>query len=174
MSLRKDIPTISHLYDLYQEDVHKRIYFFISGYPNSGQDSEDLAQETWFRATRAYTTVPDDWDVHAWVMRIAVNVCIDYLRRRKRRLEETNIISEYNEEWCEVAEPGPEDSFINRERIEATFAKMTPRDRIILDMHADGYSYKEIQQVTRKRESGVKMIISRSKQKFRRLYNTTE
>jgi RNA polymerase sigma-70 factor (ECF subfamily) len=53
----------------------------------SSHDSDDMLQETMIRAWRAKDSVQDAANVRAWLYRIATNVCLDELgRRRVRRL----------------------------------------------------------------------------------------
>ncbi|HEY2736193.1 MAG TPA: RNA polymerase subunit sigma-70, partial [Polyangiales bacterium] len=53
----------------------------------SSHDSDDMLQETMIRAWRAKDSVQDAANLRAWLYRIATNVCLDELgRRRVRRL----------------------------------------------------------------------------------------
>lgn len=160
---KRDIPTIDQLYILYHEDVHKRIYFLLANYANSLIDADDLSQETWMKVTNSYHKVPEDWDVKAWVLRVAVNVTIDFMRKKKRKAEEIEFLPEHEQEF----EKSPEEAFIDKEAITNTYDRMREQDRIIVDMYASGYNYEEILQATHTTRSGVKMSVSRSKKRFR-------
>jgi RNA polymerase sigma-70 factor (ECF subfamily) len=48
-------------------------------------DAQDLFQETFLRAHRAYAALPVDADLRAWLIRIAVNVSKNHIRDRQRR-----------------------------------------------------------------------------------------
>lgn len=168
---KKDIPTVEMLYSIFHEEVHKRIYFLLSNYNNSLIDSDDLAQETWVKVTNSYNKVPDDWNVRSWVLRVAVNVVIDFMRKKKRSCEEVTLIEEYDNE----IEESPESGFIHREQITSTYASMREADRFIVQLYAHGYSYDEILQEAQKQQikatrTGIKMYVSRSKRKFREAY----
>jgi RNA polymerase sigma factor (sigma-70 family) len=49
------------------------------------QDADDLFQETFLSAMRAYPRLPDDADGRAWVLTIAHRKAIDHFRARARR-----------------------------------------------------------------------------------------
>lgn len=54
-------------------------------------DAEDAVQETFLKIHRSATTFTGEASFSTWAFRILVNTCFDVLRRRKRRIEETNI-----------------------------------------------------------------------------------
>jgi RNA polymerase sigma-70 factor (ECF subfamily) len=166
LRFKKDIPTVDLLYSIYHEDVHKRIYFLLSNYGNSIVDADDLSQETWVKVTNSYHKVPDDWDVKAWVLRVSVNVTIDFMRRKKRKQNEVEIPTEYENKFS----ASPEESFIHKELIEATYNKLRPQDQIVVKMYAENYTYDDILLVLNTTKSRVKMRVSRGKKRFRDTY----
>src|SRR5436853_1027456 len=48
-------------------------------------DADDVAQDTWLRAHRAYGRLPPDANGRAWLYRIATNRALSALRSRRRR-----------------------------------------------------------------------------------------
>ena len=54
-------------------------------------DAEDAVQETFLKIHRAATTFTGEASFSTWAYRILVNTCYDALRKRKRRVEETNL-----------------------------------------------------------------------------------
>jgi len=63
----------------------KVIYGYLLRFTRNVHDAQDLFQETFLRAYRAYVALPTDADLRAWLMRIAVNLSKNYLRDRWRR-----------------------------------------------------------------------------------------
>jgi RNA polymerase sigma factor (sigma-70 family) len=57
----------------------------------NASDAEDAVQETFLKIHRAATTFTGEASFSTWAYRILVNTCYDVLRRRKRRVEETNL-----------------------------------------------------------------------------------
>jgi RNA polymerase sigma-70 factor, ECF subfamily len=118
------------------------------------QDAEDLAQEALLRAWRNYAGFKGASSLRTWLYRIATNVCLDALKkRRSRRLrpdspasDPHNAVGAPTEEvlWLEPypdselidAGAGPEDQLLMREDISLAFIAalqlLPPRQRAIL------------------------------------------
>jgi RNA polymerase sigma-70 factor (ECF subfamily) len=113
-----------------------------------GADAEDIAQETWLRAGEAVRggTIAN---VRAYLFRIAGNLSIDHLRRRKVRahLEAGSVDSV---QALAVASPGlsPEQQLVRREReatFEAALAQLPHRARrVLLLSRVEGWAYPRI------------------------------
>lgn len=61
------------------------VYGYLLRFTRDPHDAQDLFQETFFRAHRAYMALPTDADHRAWLMRVAVNLSKNYIRDRQRR-----------------------------------------------------------------------------------------
>ncbi|ALP37054.1 RNA polymerase subunit sigma [Paenibacillus sp. IHB B 3084] len=64
------------LFDLYQRDVYRTCYYMV----HNASDAEDLTQEvfiTLFSSNREHIE-----HLKAWIMKITVNHCLNYLKRR--------------------------------------------------------------------------------------------
>ena len=64
-----------------------RIYTVISGMVADREDALDLTQETFLKAYMALGRFRQEAGFYTWLYRIAVHLCIDYSRKRKRRQE---------------------------------------------------------------------------------------
>jgi RNA polymerase sigma-70 factor, ECF subfamily len=65
---------------------HQReIYYYIRRLTKGADEAEDLFQETFLRAYKAYTRLPQDANVRAWLFKIATNLCRNYFRSLKRQ-----------------------------------------------------------------------------------------
>jgi RNA polymerase sigma-70 factor, ECF subfamily len=63
----------------------KTVYGYLLRFTRNSYDAQDLFQETFLRAYRAYAALPANADLRAWLLRIAVNLSKNYLRDRQRR-----------------------------------------------------------------------------------------
>lgn len=63
----------------------KVVYGYLLHFTRNPPDAQDLFQETFLRAYRAYAALPTDANHRAWLMRIAVNLSKNYVRDRQRR-----------------------------------------------------------------------------------------
>lgn len=67
------------------EETRRGVYAFAYSYLGNRADAEDLAQEVYLSVKcKAYLYRPGT-DARAWLFQVAKNLCLDELRRRKRR-----------------------------------------------------------------------------------------
>ena len=66
------------------EKYQDRVYHVIYGMVRNQEDAKDLTQETFVKAYRNLGSFRKDSRFYTWTYRIAMNVAIDFLRRRKR------------------------------------------------------------------------------------------
>src|SRR3954467_12527933 len=59
----------------------------------SPEDARDVYQETFLRVYRNLANFRFDCAFHTWIYRIATNLCLDQLRKRKVRKEESPILT---------------------------------------------------------------------------------
>ena len=64
---------------------HAEIYRYLRRVTFRSAEAEDLSQETFLRAFRAYRGLPPDANVRAWLFAIATNLFRNSLRSAKRR-----------------------------------------------------------------------------------------
>ncbi|MEV2274489.1 RNA polymerase subunit sigma-70 [Nocardiopsis sp. NPDC049922] len=114
-------------------------------------EAEDLVQEALLRAWRNRATFEGRSTFRAWLYRIATNVCLDALNRRRPRhgadaptpdaspFREVTWLQPYPDELLDRAAPddeGPESRAISRETVElaflATLQHLPPRQRAVL------------------------------------------
>src|SRR5919112_5536626 len=106
----------------------------------SPDDASDVYQEAFLRVFRNLHSFRFDCSFHTWLYRIVTNICLDQLRKRKVRKEESAVVEtsdgpidrmEAFEE--EAAESDPERSMWNRQlkdKIEHALEDLTPRERM--------------------------------------------
>src|ERR671926_2009963 len=58
----------------------------------SPEDARDVYQEAFLRVYRNLDTFRFDCSFHTWLYRIVTNICLDHLRKRKVRKEESTVL----------------------------------------------------------------------------------
>jgi RNA polymerase sigma-70 factor (ECF subfamily) len=134
---------IIELYDLLRPSLHA--YLCCLGMTT--EQSEDIIQETFLRLVRHIGEQETEYNLRAWVYRVAHNLSMD-LHRLQRRVTQTNGM-DLHPEVCERADPGPdpEQQVILDERmrmLDTAVAQLTPKQRQCLLMRAEGLRYREI------------------------------
>jgi RNA polymerase sigma factor (sigma-70 family) len=64
---------------------HAEIYRYLRRVTTRASEAEDLSQEAFLRAFRAYRALPPDANVRAWMFAIATNLYRNYVRTESRR-----------------------------------------------------------------------------------------
>lgn len=77
--LKGDQNAFSQLVDLYQEKLYHMAYRML----NNRQEAEDVVQDTFLRVYNNLEKYDDTMKFSTWIYRIATNLCIDRLRKRK-------------------------------------------------------------------------------------------
>jgi RNA polymerase sigma-70 factor (ECF subfamily) len=120
-------------------------------------EAEDLVQETFLKAYRAYDTFREGTNLKAWLYRILTNSYINRYRRRMRRPAETDLgdVEElylYRRlgESAEVA-PSAEEEVLDRfvdEDVKEALESLPEHFRLpVLLADVEGFSYKEIAEI---------------------------
>lgn len=124
--------------ELYER--HKAgVYGLAHRYVSSPQDAEDILQDTFIKAFRALNRFGNSGNTNfgAWIHKICMHRCIDYLRKGKRRqADRTDSLSDYHSDLS-TGDPSPERSADNRSlvnQVRQAFSVLSPRQKIIFDM----------------------------------------
>lgn len=91
---------------------HDEIYRYLRRVIGGAGDADDLSQETFLRAFRAYGSLPGDSNVRAWLFSIATNLAKNYFRSETRRRQ---AYGEVRASARETGDPAPEAELVSRE-----------------------------------------------------------
>jgi len=144
----------------------------------SPEDARDVYQEAFLRVHRNLHAFRFDCSFHTWLYRIVTNICLDLLRKRKVRKEESTVVETpdgpidrldtYEES---AAEADPERSMWNRElkqRIDGGLSGLTPRERMVFELrHYQGLRLRNIGEILGTTEEAAKNCLFRATQKMR-------
>ena len=141
-------------------------------------DALDLSQEAFLRAWRSLGQYQFEASFSTWLFRLTSNICIDFLRRKKRR-QETSLTESYDDsdEGAELsvpdAQPGPEQqAMTNETKIELARAmeQLSPEHREILQLRViEDLQYEQIADILGVRVGTVKSRLARARLSFRKI-----
>jgi RNA polymerase sigma-70 factor (ECF subfamily) len=155
----------------------KQVYNLALRMVGNREDAADLTQEAFLRVWRGLDNYKADAAFSTWLYRLTSNVCIDFLRREKRRKTVSlTFLDEEQGEAVELSIPdpaaGPEQLAIETEHRETMAAAMGELDvefRQILTMRViNGLSYDEIGDALDLKPGTVKSRLSRAREKLRK------
>jgi RNA polymerase sigma-70 factor (ECF subfamily) len=145
---------------------------------HSAEDANDIYQEAFLRVYKNLHTFRFDCSFHTWLYRIVSNLCLDALRKRRVRREESSVVETSEgvlDRMDSVEEPradsDPERSLESkqvREKIQEVLGGLTPRERAVFEMrHYQGMRLRTIGEVMGTSEEAAKNCLFRATQKMR-------
>jgi RNA polymerase sigma factor (sigma-70 family) len=153
------------LYKLY----YKPMYSICMRIINNETEAEDVMQEAFLNAFSKIDTYKGEVSFGAWLKKIVINRSLDYLKKRKVKIEEisekTNQIIDYQMETKEV----------NMKVIKDAIQKLPDGYRVVLSLFLiEGYDHEEISEILGISNSNSRTQYLRAKNKLRELLKDTE
>lgn len=156
----------------------KKVYNLCLRMSANPDDALDLSQEAFLRAWRSLGQYQFEASFSTWLFRLTSNICIDFLRRKKRR-QEPSLTESYDDsdEGAELsvpdAQPGPEQqAMTNETKIELARAmeQLSPEHREILQLRViEDLQYEQIADILGVRVGTVKSRLARARLSFRKI-----
>lgn len=160
------------------EENQDRVYSLALRMVNDPEDAADLAQEAFLSAWRGLEKFQGDAAFSTWLYRLTSNLCIDFLRKEKRKRAAGTILYLDDTEDEEASIDLPDYSADPHRQLEQTevreqiaqgMAALSPEHRQILSLREiSGLSYAEIADVLGMEEGTVKSRIARARNALRK------
>lgn len=145
----------------------------------SVQDTDDIVQDTWIKATEKLSTFKGNSSLKTWLFSIASNLAKDNLRARRRWTEDVTDVCkeaamsnrEFFQEAMTIRATSPQGKFEIKEHITFCFtclAKSLPLEQHLCLLLKEVYSFKvaEIALIIDQTEAMVKYYLHRSRSKM--------
>src|SRR6266571_1577284 len=177
LPLQDDTSALSILYEQFRRPIHSYIYRLLGNV----EDADDVTQEVFVRACIAWDGLYDRNNLSAWLYRIATNLCVDLLRRRKRISWWPLTYQNSNDERFESGASDDSSPFLpdsggipeiaEREHIRLALSNMPEEYAIALVLSAaQGVPYQEIAVIVGISPNAAATRISRAKRMFAEQY----
>jgi RNA polymerase sigma-70 factor (ECF subfamily) len=128
-------------------------------------DAEDLAQETFIRAYRQLDSYQGTAKFSSWLYRIAVNTCLNWRQRERRR-------DQIHTQWAESNAGAQSESGTDKPdgEVQAALMKLPPKQRaaIVLTIY-DGHNHAEAAKILGCSETTVSWRVFAARRKLKRL-----
>lgn len=108
------------------------------------EESKDLAQETFIKAYTALTSFRKDARFSPWLYRIAINLCLNYRKRRREKIsiEEESVVDSTGLTPAEAAEQHE-----TQQQVQQAILSLPESYRVVLVLrHINDLTYQEIAQ----------------------------
>ena len=170
---RGDADAFEQLLLEHQKNVYNLCYR-MAGNPD---DAMDLSQETFLRAWRCLDQYQFASAFSTWLYRLCSNICIDFLRRRRRQqtvpLTFEDADGEEQTSAGPDAQPLPEEQVelkLTRETLAAAMAQLLPEHRAVLQLRVvNEMSYEQIADVLDIQIGTVKSRLSRARNQLKKI-----
>ncbi|HKY06309.1 MAG TPA: RNA polymerase sigma factor [Blastocatellia bacterium] len=175
--IRRCVSGSHEAYEVLVRRHSPRVFNIIGSFFRRRDMVEDIAQEVFARAYFSLDSFTLGRSFAAWVAKIAVNACYDQLRAQRRRIEfqlprDTDTEDDWLElQMLEAASARHRSAERQREAAEISerlLAKLDPEDRLVLVLiDKDGYSIKEVSEMTGWGQSKIKVRAFRARRTLR-------
>lgn len=157
------------------------IYFLLLKMVHNEDDANDLTIEAFGKAFSNLSKYTPDFAFSTWLYKIALNNCIDFIRKKK---VETLSLFELRENDqgesfridVQSSAPDPEESYIRKQRnklLREVIEKINPKYRLLIELrYYDELSYEEIAEETRLPLGTVKAQLFRAKNLLYQILST--
>jgi RNA polymerase sigma-70 factor (ECF subfamily) len=141
------------------------------------QDTEDVAQEVFFRMHTSIGRLREPAAFDFWLYRLTLNAAYDYLRRRPRRRRDV-LMADLEEREMDVAAASASRQALRDEQerlrtidyVDSLLAHLSPSDRILIVMReVEGLTMEELSEVLGVSVGAVKLRLFRARNRVRRI-----
>jgi RNA polymerase sigma-70 factor (ECF subfamily) len=171
---RGDEGAFEQLVRSYDQNVLRMAYNVL----HSEEDARDIYQEAFLRVYRNLAKFRFDCSFSTWLYRIVANLCLDQIRRRKVRKEESSSVDTSGGEVDRFqfvpenrADVDPQRQLLSSEvnsRVQEVLEQLTPRERVVFEMrHYQGLRLRAIGEALGVTEEAAKNCLFRATQKMR-------
>ena len=155
-------------------EYQKNVYNLALRMTGDAEDAADMTQEAFIKAYNSLASYRGDSKFSVWLYRIVSNVCLDFLRARKRRQTVSlSVVDDEGEETeLEISDESasPEkllERSMTRDAVRRGLQELTPEYRQILILRElQGMSYDEIAETLGLESGTVKSRIFRARRKL--------
>ncbi len=167
-----DKQAFTELINLYKDKIYNHVYRIIGNI----QEAEDITQETFLKVYANIDKYDEQYKFSTWIYRIATNLCIDRIRRKKadfsldNKWEEEDGMDWYNK----LAAPDmtPEEEVISTEQhkqVEQAILSLPPKYRVVMNLrYIQDFSIQEISKIVNLSVATVKTRLFRGRESLRK------
>ncbi|HOB30818.1 MAG TPA: sigma-70 family RNA polymerase sigma factor [Bacillota bacterium] len=156
------------------EKYNRNIYSLAYRLTGNREDAMDITQEVFLRVFRGISSFDTSKPFLPWANRITYNLCADRGRKLGRSLVEQSLDgSEYLKATVSSSEPTPADAYEDEELSEIVQDAVNQLQdgyrELVIMFHLEGYSIKEIAEITGLKETVIKNRLYRGRKALKEI-----
>jgi RNA polymerase sigma-70 factor (ECF subfamily) len=150
--MRTPAPRFETLIERYHDEIYSYLWRLMNGAERADDavEAQDLTQEVFLRAYRAFGRLRRDSNYRAWLYKIATNCAYTALKRGQRQAQRSVPLDDQFRQIPTSAEQSPDQRVILAEGLAAlreAIAALPPKQQAAVVLrHVQGLSYPEIAQ----------------------------
>jgi RNA polymerase sigma-70 factor, ECF subfamily len=172
LAQRGDMRAFEELVARHRDKIYARAFSMV----RNEEDATDLSQEAWVKAWQRLKQFQGESSFVTWMTRIAINLCLDHLRKQKRHRAESIDMMEEDSGGVERQMPvvtinpteGLERSEI-RQRIDKALNQLSYEHRTVLVLHE--FEQLEYKEIAKRMQCSIGTVMSRLFYARRRMAN---
>ena len=172
LAQRGDMRAFEELVARHRDKIYARAFSMV----RNEEDAVDLSQEAWVKAWQRLKQFQGESSFVTWMTRIAINLCLDYLRKQKRhRAESIEMMEEESggvERQMPVVTTNPTEGLERgeiRQRIDKALNQLSHEHRTVLVLHE--FEQLEYKEIAKRMQCSIGTVMSRLFYARRRMAN---
>ena len=158
------------------EEYHQRVFYLVYRMVGNVEEAKDLTQEVFLRVWRALGRFQPQQKLQTWIYQIAVNLCIDYYRKKKRT---RSVFLEDLGDGVPLQEEREEATSLEKqevaERVWKVLNQLPPSYRAVLILRdMEGLAAKEIAPIISASYTTTRWRLHQARKMFRELWEKQE
>ena len=160
---RGDQAAYGELVQRYEQRLCRVIYRFTRDL----ETSEDLAQETFLKVYDRLDQFDTSRRFGPWLFRIGVNLTLDYLRRKKRRVRWSLFTDRYKDKAPDPAMADPRNALDLQQEVHAVLQMVPEKYRTVLMLRdLENFSTAEIAAILQRKEATIRWRLAEARHRF--------
>lgn len=153
----------------------RRLVRVIMRFVRDADLADDLAQETFLRVYERLEQFDASRRFSPWLFRIAVNLTLDYLRRRKRRVWGALFSDSGKDRWPDPAVDDPRLALDMKQEVGKVIEQLPEKYRIVLVLRdLESFSTSEISAILNRKEATIRWRLAEARNRFQELWEKRE
>ncbi len=150
-------PDFENIYQTYQDQIYRLCLGYFSG---NSHLAKDTCQEVFIKVWQNLDRFKGDSKISTWMYRIAVNTCINVLRKSKNNRKTLSLQEDL------IAEEATSKTEDQLQAMYNCIAQLKPKDRSVILLVLEQKSYEEISFIMGISENNLRVRIHRIKDKL--------
>jgi RNA polymerase sigma-70 factor (ECF subfamily) len=148
----------------------KRLQRLLRRLVHDQEQARDLAQETFLKVYQHLDQFDSSRRFGPWLFRVAVNLAVDWMRRRKPAVRLSQM-ARSDDSPMEIVDPDPRPRLELEQEIQRVLQEIPIAYRTVLILRdLEGFSCSEVAAIEGRREATIRWRLSRARDMFRRVW----